>query len=148
VVGAEPDRFADLGLAAYPDTRPGLGAMGGLLTALERARDERVIVVACDLPFIDAGVLGALVHAAGRGDGAWVRTERGVEPLLACYNRSLHGRIEEAVAGGTRKLSDLGSVLNMVPLEGAALAAFGPPERLVTNVNSPEDHARVQYPSS
>ena len=58
--GAE---LAPLGLRVVKDRQPGLGALGGLLTALSEARWPIVVVVACDMPFIDAGLLGALVLA-------------------------------------------------------------------------------------
>ena len=149
VVGGSPDRFADLGLTVVPDRVPDAGAMGGVYTALDAARADRVLVVACDLPFLHEGLLGRLAAlAAGSHDGAWVRGPRGIEPLLACYRREARARIRQEMAAGRLQLNRLDRVLRMAELGDGELRAFGAPDRLLANVNSPADYARVQYPPS
>ena len=144
VIAPEAARFADLGLPVYADLIPDIGAIGGLYTALEVAREELVFAVACDLPFLDAGVLTALADLASGADGAWVRTPRGVEPLLACYRRSARVTLRREIEAGRLKLADLGAALDMRELAGAELARFGPVDRLVANVNSPQEHAKIE----
>ncbi len=148
VIGASPNRFADLGLPTHADRLPGAGAIGGVYTALEAAAGEFVLVVACDMPFLDAALLARLRALAATADGAWVSAARGVEPLLACYRRSARGRIRQQIEAGRLQLADLGSVLHMAEIRDAELATFGSPERLLANVNSPAEYARVQYPPS
>ena len=144
VIAPEAARFADLGLPVYADLIPDIGAMGGLYTALEVAGEELVFAVACDLPFLDAGVLSSLATLAAGADGAWVRTPGGVEPLLACYRRAARHALRCEIDAGRLKLADLGRALDMRELAGDELARFGPIERLVANVNSPDDYARIQ----
>jgi molybdopterin-guanine dinucleotide biosynthesis protein A len=144
IVAADAARFADLALPVHADRIPDLGAIGGLLTALDVAAADRVVVVACDLPFLHAGVLARLVALSEDGDGAWVHTPRGPEPLLACYRRAAGARVREAVLAGLRRASDLGSALRMIALDEDELATYGPPDRLLANINTPGDYARVQ----
>ena len=87
VVGPADGRFADVGVPVHEDRIPGCGALGGLHTALEAAQAARVVVVACDLPFLEEAVLARLVELAEGHDAAWVRGPRGPEPLVACYQR-------------------------------------------------------------
>jgi molybdopterin-guanine dinucleotide biosynthesis protein A len=148
IVGPDPTRFADLGLPTYPDRLAGAGAIGGVYTALDVAAGELVLVVACDLPFLNADLLGRLVTLAATADGAWVRGPRGVEPLLACYRRSARDRIRQRIDAGRLQLADLESVLCMAEITEPELRTFGSPDRLLANVNSPADYARVQYPPS
>ncbi len=148
VIGPDPTRFAGLGLRTYPDRLPDSGAIGGVYTALDVAAADRVIVVACDLPFLQADVLLRLVELAAAGDGAWVRGTRGIEPLLACYRREARGLIRQEIEAGRLQLAHLGSVLQMAELEEVELRRFGSPDRLLANINSPDDYARVQYPPS
>ena len=148
VISHDPARFADLGLPVYPDRVANAGAMGGVYTALEAAPGDSVLVVACDLPFLDAGLLGRLVTLAATADGAWVHGPRGIEPLLACYRQSARERIRQRIESGQRQLIQLGSVLDMAELTESELRSFGSPERLLLNVNSPAEYARVQYPAS
>jgi molybdopterin-guanine dinucleotide biosynthesis protein A len=144
VVSPDVARFADIGLPVHPDLERGAGAIGGLHTALETATADRVLVVACDLPYLDARVLERLAALAAGADAAWVRTPRGVEPLLACYRRSARTVIHAELRAGRRKLADLDRVLQIVYLDAPELAAFGPVDRLVANVNSVEDYDKLQ----
>ena len=148
VIGHDPARFADLGLPVHPDRVPNAGAIGGIYTALDAASGDSVLVIACDLPFLDAGLLNRLVTLAERADGAWVRGPRGVEPLLACYRQSARARIRDRIDAGQLQLIQLGSVLRMAEITEPELRTFGSPERLLANVNSPAEYARVQYPPS
>jgi molybdopterin-guanine dinucleotide biosynthesis protein A len=144
VVGAEPGRFADLALPSYPDARTGLGVIGGIATALSVARADRVVVVACDLPFLDTALLQRLVMLSDGADGAWVRTARGPEPLLACYRRAALPAIQASIEGGRLKAADLGGVLNIREIAEPELSEFGAVDRLLANLNTPDDHRRVE----
>jgi len=112
---------------------------------LEVAASDRVLVVACDQPFLDRRLLDALVARAGTADGAWVRTHRGVEPFVACYRRHARDKVLEAIHAGRLRAGDLGSVLTMAEIGEDELAGFGSVDDLLTNLNTPEDYARVQY---
>ena len=144
VVAPDADRFTDLGLDVCPDLVPNAGAIGGLYTALASATSERVLVVACDLPFLDARVLARLVALADEADGSWVRSGRGIEPLLACYRSATAPLVRRAIDQGHLKAADLGRILRMAELDEAELATYGPVDRLLANLNTPEDLARVQ----
>lgn len=119
--------------------------MGGLETALAVATGDRVLVLACDLPFLTTPLLAALVERAAGVDGAWVRGLRGVEPLVACYTRRAAGTIAHAIASGRLQLQGLADMLTMREIGPAELAQFGPEAMLLANVNTPDDYARVQY---
>jgi len=144
-VAPDAARFADLGLTVYPDRQSGLGAIGGIDTALEMAKGDRVIVIACDLPFLTDRLLAELVRRADAADGAWVRSQRGVEPLVACYRRRAGAAIRQAIEGGRLQVRALASALSMAEVGPDELARFGSADRLVSNVNTPDDYARVQY---
>jgi molybdopterin-guanine dinucleotide biosynthesis protein A len=144
VVGREPDRFADLGVHGVVDVVEQAGAIGGIYTAVTSARHDAVIVVGCDLPFLDQGLLDALVDLASGHDGAWVRSGRGIEPLFACYRKSASARIQSRIEAGQLKAADLGASLDLAVLTGERIQAFGDPERLLANVNTPADVARIE----
>ncbi len=104
-----------------------------------------MLVVACDLPFLDDRLLSELVRRAEPADGAWVRTTRGVEPLVACYQRHARAAILAEIQAGRLKASDLGTALRLAEIAPSELDRFGSADELLTNVNTPEDYARVQY---
>ena len=144
VVAPYADRFRDLGLEVYPDLIPDIGAIGGLYTALERSPEESVIVVACDQPFLEEDVLRRLVELAADADGAWLRTPKGVEPLIACYRRQSLAAIRGEIDAGRLKLADLEQVLDMRGLDAREVMTDRAIERLVANINTPDDYARIE----
>ena len=144
IVGPRADLYADIGVPVYADLLPGRGPLGGVFTALEVAEGDPVLVVGCDLPFLDAGLLARLVARSDRADGAWIVTARGVEPLVACYHRAVRDRVLERLRAGALKLADLGTALSMVRVDEAEVAEFGPSARLLTNLNTPEDYGRIE----
>ena len=143
-IANDPARFADLDIEVRPDLVAGAGAVGGVYTALASARSPYVLVVACDLPFLDERVLSRLVELARAGDGAWVRSARGVEPLLACYRASAAPAVRRAIDAGQLQAAALAGILQMLALDEVELATYGSPDRLLANLNTPDDLARVQ----
>lgn len=144
IVASQRERFADLPWRVYPDLLPGTGVLGAILTALEATEADRVITVACDLPFLHAGVLARLLELAADADGAWVRTPAGAEPLLACYRRHSASTIRAAIAAGQLKVTRLESTLTFRSIELPELRTFGDPARLLANLNSPEDLSTIE----
>jgi molybdopterin-guanine dinucleotide biosynthesis protein A len=144
VVGPTDGRFADLGVMVHADIIAGCGALGGLHTALAVAHADRVLVVACDLPFLEVAVLTRLVGLVAGYDAAWIRGPRGPEPLVACYDRRVRGRIEDRLAMGERRVGDLDQVLRIAWLDEAELRRLGSSPQMLANLNTPDDYARVQ----
>jgi molybdopterin-guanine dinucleotide biosynthesis protein A len=144
VVSSQAERISTAGVPVHPDVVTGAGAIGGLLTALEVATTDLVLVVACDLPFLNERLLQRLVGLARTADASWVETSHGAEPLLACYRRTARTAVRAAIDAGHLRLGDLDRVLRVARLGEAELASFGPPDELLANVNTPEDLGRVQ----
>jgi molybdopterin-guanine dinucleotide biosynthesis protein A len=144
IVSPDADRFADLAVRVCADLMPEAGALGGIYTALASVPAECVITVACDLPFLDAGLLRRLAELSSGRDAAWVRTPRGPEPLLACYRQSARDRIRHEIEGGRLKASNLDGVLDIAEMGLEDVERFGPADRLLANLNTPDDWRRVR----
>ena len=144
-----PDRFVDLAVPVTTDVIADAGALGGIHAALSHAAGvsphiDRVLVVACDLPNLTEDLLVALVDMARARDGAWVRTDRGPEPLIACYRVHALALLTAALEAGERRAHALGEFLSLAELGPEALATFGDLTRITANVNTPEEWRRVQ----
>jgi molybdopterin-guanine dinucleotide biosynthesis protein A len=144
VVGPTDGRFADLGVLVHADVIAGCGALGGLHTALEVAHADRVLVVACDLPFLEVAVMTRLIDLVGGHDAAWIRGPRGPEPLVACYDRRRRGLVGEQLAKGERRVGDLEQVMRIAWLDEVELRRLGSGLHMLANLNTPADYARVQ----
>jgi molybdopterin-guanine dinucleotide biosynthesis protein A len=109
------------------------------------AHADLVFTIACDLPFLTAELLDGLRALATGRDGAWVVGAAGPEPLIACYRRAVRSRVRDRIAAGRLKAQALGQALDLAAMTAEDLRAFGLPERLLANVNTAADYARVQY---
>jgi molybdopterin-guanine dinucleotide biosynthesis protein A len=150
----EPALFADLSLPTRPDSRPGLGALGGILTGLQWAREDGhagILAVACDMPFLSPPLLAALLDIASAGEGRPPdvvlpegRNRRGVEPLCAWYGTRCIEAIEARLDAGDRRMIAFHDDVRVerVPLD--RVRRFGDPDTLFLNVNTPADRDRAE----
>jgi molybdopterin-guanine dinucleotide biosynthesis protein A len=133
------------GVRVAPDARPGNGSLGGLHAALAHA-GTAVVVVAWDMPFVTAELLGAL-RALGEGADAAVpesTSRRGLEPLCAYYASACLPAIERCLDQGDRRVISFFEAVEVARLPPDRVATFGDPEILFLNVNSPADLALAE----
>lgn len=138
VVG-DPAKYAPAYAAVIPDGIPGLGPLGGVVTALKHARYVRLVVVACDLPRLNDRLLIHLKNGmAGDVDAVVPRHDALIEPLAAAYHRHALEAFEGNMKAGRLKMSD---ALDAVNTHYLALAPgeAGWPADLFRNLNTPSD---------
>lgn len=147
IVGDCDPSVHSAGDAWIPDEHPGIGPMGGLATALRRL-DRPVLVVAGDLPSIDAATirrLAAAFLASPRSRAAIAVTgERDLvrrHPCAAVYAPAVLATIEERIRRERHSLLALidslePDLVTAVPCDAARLA----------NINEPADLARLLHP--
>lgn len=125
------------------DLYPGAGPVGGIVTALEALPDDYTLVAACDMPRLRPEVLRFLLEQARGYDAAVPMVGGRLEPLCAAYHQRcanpLRAALEEGERAAHRAVRRLR--LNVVPEE--ALRALDPLLESFTNVNAPDDLARV-----
>lgn len=133
------------GLELVPDVRLGLGTLGGILTAVQRA-PAPVVCVAWDMPFLSAALIRELAVGLGNHDAVLPRSSsrRGVEPLCAAYGPACAAAIEQALTEGDLRAIGFHRFVRVGILEGEQVRRFGDPDRLFFNVNTPEDLARAR----
>jgi molybdopterin-guanine dinucleotide biosynthesis protein A len=113
-----------------PDDLPGLGPLGGIVTALRRR--QAIFVVACDMPFLDADFIRLMAGKLPGHDAVAVAGE----PLHAAYAQSALPAAERQIAAG-----DYSARRWLEKLRTHYVTEF--PERVFFNVNTPADLAQV-----
>ncbi len=132
-----PERYSGLGFRVISDLFPGEGPLGGIVTALRDSSAEWNLIVACDLPGIDAALLRQLLDAAREGNidaVIPVTGEHASHPLCAVYRQSCRAPFEAAFSNGIRKVKAAAATVRALYLpveEGSQLQ----------NINTPEDWA-------
>ncbi len=131
-------------LVVRQDIVPGCGPMGGVHTALTRARHDIVFVVACDMPNVTAPFVSYLASIADSWDIVVPRTERGYHPLSALYRRTCLPAVARRLAERQLKMTDLFSDVHVREVSGEELDRFGGRDRLLANVNTPAELAGLE----
>lgn len=149
LIANQPESYASLGLETRPDLRPGLGALGGIYTAVAWAEEQHcrgALVTACDMPFVPAPLLRLLVEEASPDEAVVPESDsrRGLEPLCAFYGIACRPAIEAALDAGDRQVISFYSSVRLRKIPRDRLTAFGDPSLLFLNVNTPEDRRRAE----
>jgi len=142
IVGGPSERFGDAGVPVVADALPGIGPLGGLYTALAGG-SERIVVLACDLPFVTTPFLQYLLQTGRDADATVPRTADGLHPLCASYAGRAAPMIRRLIDEGVRQVQEALGSLRLHIVEGEALAAHDPDGRLLHNINTPDDYARA-----
>lgn len=119
-------------------------ALRGVVSALEAARTERVLVVACDLPLISSELLLALV-AWPEADLVLPRTRDGLQPACALFRRDAALPIARTrLADGRLALRALAEVLETSEIGPDDVARIDPLGSALTPVETPARLERAE----
>jgi molybdopterin-guanine dinucleotide biosynthesis protein A len=132
---------ADADIHVVRDRYPDHGALGGIFTAIAESPHDRTVVVACDMPFLNAPLLAYM--SGLDGDLVIPRTARGLEPLCAVYSKACLEPIRSRLERGELEASVLPGQVKVVEVGPEVLAAYDPDGLMCINVNTPHDYERA-----
>lgn len=109
------------------------GPLAGVIAGLKVARQEWVVLLACDAPLVDRGLIDDLRRLAVANDGAAMVRQGGYwQPMFSVLPRRVLPVLEQAWASGERSLQ---KALLREPVHGLECAEG---DRRLSNFNSPE----------
>jgi molybdopterin-guanine dinucleotide biosynthesis protein A len=131
-------------LETVSDVRPGLGALGGIYTAIVAA-PAPVVCVAWDMPFVSESLIRALADGLETADAVLPQSDgrRGVEPLCAGYGPACRPAIEASLAENDLRAIGFHPRIRVGILPLHQLQALADPDLLFFNVNTADDLARA-----
>lgn len=140
----DPAGYAFLGLPTASDAEPGSGALPGLQTALRAARGEFVLLVACDMPFLDRALLAYQLSLAPQADVVVPRWDGRFQPMHAVYRRAAClTAVTAALDNGEMRMISWYSQVDVRAVPETAVAQYSPDGRTFFNVNTPEELAQA-----
>ena len=122
-----------------PDRWPQQGPLGGIATALWALSGEAVLVVGCDMPFLNLALLRYLIALAPAYDAVVVKAEGVVHPLHAVYQRRCLPALETRLLAGDLQVQRFLSGLAVYVVEGAELDRLDPQHLSTFNANTPQE---------
>ena len=134
-----PEAYAGFGHRTAGDRQPGAGALAGLATALEAAHGDRVLVVACDMPFASRALADYMLALSAEAEAVVPRPEGEFEPLFAVYRRACLPAIERALDEGRKRVISFFPFVRLRAVEEAEARSIDADPYIFFNVNTPAD---------
>lgn len=131
------------GAPIFPDRWPQQGPLGGIATALQTLGGEAVLVVGCDMPFLNVALLRYLLSLAFEYDAVVARTDGRAHPLHAVYQQRCLPVLEAQLLAGKLQVQRFLARLVVRFVEGDELDRFDPQHLSTFNVNTPEEWAEA-----
>lgn len=138
VVG-DPERHGQMRPFVIADEWPGKGPLGGIATAMRYASNDRLLVLACDMPGVTGRLLRLLMAQLGTATEAVVPRHAGrIEPLAAAYHRNAQPVFRRCVELDVLRMSEALSQVRTSFIE-VVPGQDGWPQDLFRNINAPGD---------
>ena len=133
-----------LGRPVVRDLHADAGPLGGLDAAFAATGAGRVLLLACDLPFLTRPFLSWLVSQSVAGPAVVPAEEDGrCHPLCAVYPGSCRGQLRECIEARRLRARDFVRAIGARILPRPLWQRFDAEGRLLANLNEPADYRRA-----
>ena len=141
IVANDEAPYKDLNLKVVKDIHKGNGPLSGIHSALVNSETDKVLCVACDMPFVDKETLNTL----GKYDTDYevlvpVVGER-MQPLCAVYSKEITNKLEDELLKNNNKLQKVIKELKYKVITGSKKKAFL--EESFKNINTVEEYKEL-----
>lgn len=137
LISSNNSDYRHFGYEMVPDVCSGLGPAAGLAATLSCSETTWNIVIACDLPFLEAELIDLMLEKTN-GNQAVIPVHKGVmEPLAGLYRRELVTIFEEAISCENFAMHKILSNCRVHYFETSRLLEKYP--NLFSNFNTPEE---------
>jgi molybdopterin-guanine dinucleotide biosynthesis protein A len=142
---APQERFLTIA-RTIEDVFPDCGPLGGIHAALMCTATELNLVLAVDLPFVEAGFLTYMIAQASQVSALVTVPEagKGLQPLCAVYRRDFREVAERALKKKKNKIDALFADVETRVIAEPEITRMGFPVKMFQNLNTPEELAKAE----
>ena len=134
--------YAHLGLPTWGDIYPDQGPLAGIHTAVSHAEHPHILMVACDMPWLNRDLLAYMISLRETADIIVPRWQKFPEPLHAIYSKACLPAIEADLEAQRLKIIGFYRHVSVHYVERDEIERFDQNGRSFANVNTPEDLTR------
>lgn len=120
-----------------------MGPLGGIYMGTAVASHPWAFVMACDMPYLNPGLIRYLASLIGDGDAVVPFTDDW-EPLHALYAKTCLPQMERLIHSDNLKTAGFLPHVRVRRVEGDELRPYDPEGLSLFNMNTPEEFARVE----
>jgi molybdopterin-guanine dinucleotide biosynthesis protein A len=140
-----PEKYSQYGLRNISDIYPNKGALGGVYSALEAATHPYVLILACDMPFLNIALLRHLINLAPTADAIVpiFKLQR-PEVLHAVYGKRCLPVVKSRLLTNQLRIADFFDDLSVRYVRRDEIARFDPYFHTFFNVNTLADWQQAE----
>jgi molybdopterin-guanine dinucleotide biosynthesis protein A len=139
IVTNKPESFEVFGFPTVSDIYQNCGPLGGIHTALHHLLSGHLLIVACDMPWLERDLLDYMISVRAEGDIVVPRWDKFPEPLHAIYSKTCQGPVEDSLDSGVLKVVGFYGKVTVRYVERNEIERFDPHGRSFANLNTPTD---------
>jgi len=144
LVTDKPEQFSQFQIEMVSDILPGNGSLGGIYSALMSSTTPFTLCVACDMPYLNVTLLTYLLSLRIGFDAVVPMINNQPQGLHAIYHRRAAAPIRDLMNRNELRISGVFDHLRVRLVGEAAIHAIDPELRSFTNLNTPEELARLR----
>jgi len=141
----EPQKYEHLGLRLVADIYPNKAALGGIYSVIHAAHHHHVLIVACDMPFLNVALLQHLISLAPTAEVVIpLISPLQPEPLHAIYSKSCLPAIETRLQANQLQIIGFFDRVSVRYVDRDEVARLDPEFYSFINLNTPEEWRKGQ----
>lgn len=140
IVTNNPSAYASYDADVVVDAIDKTGPLTGIHSGLVRSTDIYSFVTACDMPFLNPGLISYMAGLAEGHDVVVPMVAGRVEPLHAIYSKGLLPLIEQRLNGDVRQIQGIFSEARVRYVTEQEIVRYDPEKRSFKNLNTPEEY--------
>lgn len=140
IVTNSPERYQAYDARVVTDRLDQRGPLTGIYSGIRGSESEYNVVVACDMPFLNAGLLSFMMELAPGYDAVVPAFGEMTEPLHAVYSRKLLPAIEGRIGEDERRIQGIFVKANVRYVTEKEISRFDPERRSFINLNTPQQY--------
>ena len=137
-------KSATPGVRVVKDIYPGKGPLGGIYTGLMHAETSYSLVVGCDMPFLNSGLIRYLIDGASGYAAIAPKIGWMIQPLHAIYSKSCVPSIEALIREDQLQIIKLFNLVNTRYVREKEIDQFDPDHLSFLNVNTEGDLQKAE----
>jgi molybdopterin-guanine dinucleotide biosynthesis protein A len=134
-----PDVYADLSVPMVRDVWPEKGSLGGVYSAIYHAATPYCLVVACDMPFLQAAMLRYLITQMADYDVVVPDVLGELQTLHAIYSKACLPPIERRLEMHRLRIVGFFPAVRVRTVTASELEPYDPALLAFQNLNTPEE---------
>jgi len=144
IVTNNPSAYAAYDAVVVSDAVDKRGPLTGIYTGLLCSTDEYNFVAACDMPYLQTGLISYMTGLARGYDIVTPMVAGRVEPLHAIYSKGLLPLIEGRLRQGACQIQGIFSDARVHYVTEAEIDRYDPEKKSFKNLNTPEEYKEAQ----